>query len=129
MMDRVRKNRIKDWIERTEGNSAFQTVMQGAGVTEVWLGGNFAQGLAVGEHERLRLIVKAGSVVAGSLGKPMAVEKMVELKQALKNIYPRGVDISEHVWPGSPEDALEVFIANKLSTINERQGALEYEAA
>ncbi|MFK5283742.1 hypothetical protein ACI3PL_29615, partial [Lacticaseibacillus paracasei] len=47
MMEKGRRQRIKDWVQRTEENIEFQNAMKQANVVSVWLGGRFAMGLEV----------------------------------------------------------------------------------
>jgi site-specific recombinase XerC len=44
MMEKGRRQRIKDWVQRTEENIEFQTAMKQANVVSVWLGGRLRVG-------------------------------------------------------------------------------------
>ena len=104
MMEKGRKQRIRDWVERTEENPDFQTAMKGAGVVSVWMGGRFALGLEGYASEKFRLIVQTAS------RQPLDGDARSMLKQRLMGMYDRAIDLSEHFEAGSPDDALELIV-------------------
>ncbi|MES2361180.1 MAG: integrase domain-containing protein [Pseudomonadota bacterium] len=104
MMEKGRKQRIRDWIERTEENPAFQKAMKGAGVVSAWMGGRFALGLEVDANEKFRLIVQSAS------RQPMDDDARFMLIQRLMGMYDRGIDLSEHFGTGQPDDAFEPMV-------------------
>lgn len=104
MMEKGRKQRIRDWVERTEENPEFQTAMKDAGVVSVWMGGRFAMGLEVVASEKFRLIVQTAS------RQPLDGDARVMLKRRLMGMYDRAIDLSEHFEPGQPDDALELMV-------------------
>lgn len=104
MMEKGRKQRIRDWVERTEENPEFQTAMKDAGVVAVWMGGRFAMGLPVEASEKFRLIVQTAS------RQPLDGDARVMLKQRLMGMYDRAIDLSEHFETGQPDDALELIV-------------------
>ena len=104
MMEKGRKQRIRDWVQRTEENPEFQTAMKDAGVFAVWMGGRFAMGLEVVASEKFRLIVQTAS------RQPLDGDARVMLKQRLMGMYDRAIDLSEHFETGQPDDALELMV-------------------
>lgn len=104
MLEKGRKERMQDWIQRTEENPEFQQCLKEAGITSAWLGGKFAQGLPVDQQEKLRLIVRP----AGN--RPLPEDDLFLLKQHLCGIYERGVDLSEHLRDSQPDEALEIMV-------------------
>ena len=102
LLDKARQQRIKDWLQKTEENPNFVQALKECGVTHAWLGGRYAQGLEVDEKENLRLIVAKGQ------RQPMSSTQRAQLKTWLHDIYQRGIDLSEHLELGSPDDALEL---------------------
>lgn len=104
MLERTRKARIVDWIQRTEENTEFQRAVHAAGVTGVWLGGRFAQGLEVDANEKLRVIVRTANL------RPLETNTRFALKQNILELYGRPVDLSEHHDESPPDDALEIII-------------------
>lgn len=104
MLEKGRRQRIKDWIQRTEENVEFQSVIKQAGVVTVWLGGRFAMGLEVSAEEKLRIIVKTAS------NQPLNNDSRFMLKQRLMGMYDRAIDLSEHFEAGQPDDALEIIV-------------------
>ncbi|ABE43497.1 integrase domain-containing protein [Polaromonas sp. JS666] len=104
MMEKGRKQRIRDWVERTEENPEFQAVMKDAGVVSVWMGGRFAMGLPVEASEKFRLIVQTAS------RQPLDGDARSMLKQRLMGMYDRAIDLSEHFEAGQPDDALELMV-------------------
>jgi site-specific recombinase XerD len=104
MLEKGRKQRMKDWIERTEENPDFQEALKSAAVVTAWLGGRFALGLEVETAEKLRLIVQTKDK------NPLSSDSRFMLKQRLMGIYDRAIDLSEHFEAGQPDDALEIMI-------------------
>ena len=104
MMEKGRKQRIRDWVQRTEENPEFQTAMKDAGVVSVWMGGRFATGLEVVASEKFRLIVQTAS------RQPLDGDARFMLKQRLMGMYDRAIDLSEHFEAGQPDDALELMV-------------------
>ncbi|UUZ77296.1 integrase domain-containing protein [Polaromonas sp. P1(28)-13] len=104
MMEKGRKQRIRDWVERTEENPAFQTAMKDAGVVSVWMGGRFAMGLEVEASEKFRLIVQTSS------RQPLDGDARFMLKQRLIGMYDRAIDLSEHFEAGQPDDVFELMV-------------------
>jgi site-specific recombinase XerC len=104
MMEKARKQRIRDWVQRTEENTEFQAAMKDAGVVSVWMGGRFAMGLAVEASEKFRLIVQTAS------RQPLDGDARVMLKQRLMGMYDRAIDLSEHFEAGQPDDAFELMV-------------------
>jgi|JI6StandDraft_1071083.scaffolds.fasta_scaffold16214_3 site-specific recombinase XerC len=104
MMEKGRRQRIKDWVQRTEENIEFQTAMKQANVVSVWLGGRFAMGLEVSAEEKLRVIVQTAS------RQPLDNDSRFMLKQRLMGMYDRAIDLSEHFEAGVPDDALEIMV-------------------
>lgn len=104
MMEKGRKQRIRDWVQRTEENPEFQTAMKDAGVFAVWMGGRFAMGLEVVASEKFRLIVQTAS------RQPLDGDARFMLKQRLMGMYDRAIDLSEHFETGQPDDALELMV-------------------
>jgi site-specific recombinase XerC len=104
MMEKGRKQRIRDWIERTEENPDFQTAMKDAGVVCAWMGGRFAMGLEVDVNEKLRLIVQSAT------RQPLDADTHFMLKQRLMGMYDRAIDLSEHFQTGQPDEALEIIL-------------------
>lgn len=104
MMEKGRKQRIRDWVQRTEENPEFQTAMKDAGVVAVWMGGRFAMGLEVVASEKFRLIVRTASC------QPLDGDARFMLKQRLMGMYDRAIDLSEHFEAGQPDDALELMV-------------------
>jgi hypothetical protein len=103
-LEKSRRQRITDWIERTEDNPQFIQALKECGITQAWLGGRFALGQAIDENEKLRLIV------AQTGYRPLGADIRTQLKTSLGQIYQRGVDLSEQLEAGSPEDSLEIII-------------------
>jgi hypothetical protein len=103
-LEKSRRQRITDWIERTEENPQFIQALKECGITQAWLGGRFALGQAIDENEKLRLIVATNSRL------PLSTDKRIQLKTFLGQIYQRGVDLSEQLDVGSPEDSLEIIL-------------------
>ena len=103
-MEKGRRARIKDWIQRTEENSRFQEEIKRAGIESLWLGGRFALGLEVSAEEKLRLIVQTRN------RQPLESDARTRLKNELSAMYDRAIDLSEHFDAGSPEDALELMV-------------------
>lgn len=104
MMEKGRKQRIRDWVQRTEENTEFQAAMKDAGVVSVWMGGRFAMGLEVVASEKFRLIVQTAS------RQPLDGDARFMLKQRLMGMYDRAIDLSEHFEAGQPDDALELMV-------------------
>ncbi|MDO8776040.1 MAG: hypothetical protein Q7K57_46505, partial [Burkholderiaceae bacterium] len=104
MLERSRKARIVDWIQRTEENTEFQRTVRAAGLSAVWLGGRFALGLEVDANEKLRVIVRTENL------RPLETNTRFVLKQNLLELYGRPVDLSEHHDESPPDDALEIII-------------------
>lgn len=104
MMEKGRRERIKDWIQRTEENTDFIRAMKTAGISSAWLGGRFAQGLEVDQNEKLRLIVATKHL------QPLQPTVRQQLKTTLSEIYSRGIDLSEQLEAGQPDDSLEIMI-------------------
>jgi site-specific recombinase XerC len=92
------------WIKQTEGNPRFVTALAEAGIVRAWLGGSFAEGRAVGPHEKLRLIL------APAPGVNLDANQRFVLKNALNEIYRRGVDMSMHYEQGDPDDCVELHL-------------------
>lgn len=101
-MDRARRQRIKDWVERTEDNEAFQEAIRQAGVACVWLGDRAADGLELSDKDRLRIIVQTPTC------QPLESDTRLALKQRLAQIYTRAIDLSEHFDAGQPEGSLKI---------------------
>ena len=104
MMEKGRRQRIKDWIQRTEENLEFQNAMKEGCIVSVWLGGRFAMGLEVSPEEKLRVIVQTASRL------PLDKDSRFMLKQRLMGMYDRSIDLSEHFEAGQPDDALEIMV-------------------
>jgi len=104
MMEKSRKQRIRDWLERTEENAEFQDAIKQAGVVAVWMGGRLALGLDIDAGEKLRLIVQTPN------RHPLDGDIRFMLKQRLMAMYDRAIDLSEHFEPGQPDDALEIMV-------------------
>lgn len=103
LMEKGRKKLIKDWLDRTEGNATFVQALKDADVAEAWLGGRFAQGWKVEPQEKLRLIVRKGN---GGF----TPEQLAALIAAISPQFTRAVDLSVHLLPGEPDDALAIFL-------------------
>jgi len=103
-LEKSRRQRITDWIERTEENPQFIQALKECGITQAWLGGRFALGQAIDEHEKLRLIVAQNGY------RPLGADIRTQLKTWLGRIFQRGVDLSEQLEAGSPEDSLEIIL-------------------
>ena len=104
MMERTRKKRLRDWVERTEGSPDFCQALRDAGIDSVWMGGRIAEGLPVEAAEKLRLFVQNTSRA------PLSEQARAELKQRLATACGRAIDLCEHFDLGSPEDAYELLI-------------------
>lgn len=110
MLEKVRHQRMKDWMERTEENPEFQKVMRDAGIRLAWLGGHIAEGLELNANDKLRLIVRPAN------DRPLDTNGSFMLKQALLGMFARGVDLSEHFQDSSPDDSLEVILRQPKTT-------------
>jgi site-specific recombinase XerD len=104
MLSRSRKKRIGEWIERTEGNTAFQKALANAGIRETWIAGNAAMGNEMAEKDKLRLVVRTKD------NQPMPQVVHTDLLSDLQEIYQAGVDLSERFIAGSPDNALEITL-------------------
>ena len=104
MMERGRKQRIREWIERTEENFQFQEALAAARITSAWMGGRFAMGLPVEPSEKFRLFVQTAE------RSPLTALDRAELKSRLATLCGRGIDLCEHFDAGQPDDALELNV-------------------
>lgn len=104
MMEKGRRQRIRDWVERTEENAEFQSAIKDAGVESVWMAGRFAMGLEVDSTEKFRLIVQTVN------RQPLEGDARFMLKQRLMGMYDRAIDLSEHFEEGVPDDAFELMV-------------------
>jgi site-specific recombinase XerC len=104
LLEKGRRQRIKDWVQRTEENSEFQNAMKQAGIVNVWLGGRYASGLEVSAEEKLRLIVQTEKRL------PLDENTCFLLKQRLMAMYDRAIDLSEHFATSQPEDTLHIIV-------------------
>lgn len=104
MMEKGRRQRIKDWLQRTEYNSEFQSAIKQAGVVSAWMGGRFAMGLEVDANEKFRLIVQTAN------RQPLDNDSRFMLKQRLMGMYDRAIDLSEFFEAGQPDDVLEIIV-------------------
>ena len=104
MMEKGRKQRIRDWVQRTEENTEFQAAMKDAGIVSVWMGGRFALGLDVDASEKFRLIVQTAS------RQPLDSDALFMLNQRLMGMYDRGIDLSEHFAADRPNDVFELMV-------------------
>jgi site-specific recombinase XerD len=110
LRDRGRSSRVQPWIDQTEKNPRFLAVLAEHGIERAWLGGSFAAGLEVGPHEKLRLFL------APAAGTTLDADARFMLKNALNEIYRRGVDITIHTDEGDPDDCVELHLPVKPKT-------------
>jgi site-specific recombinase XerD len=104
MMEKMRKKRVAQWLDRTEGNVNFVQALTDAGIGDAWLGGRFAAGKEVDADEKLRLIVRRKD------GKALTAIQRASLNEALTPLLSRAVDLSDHVQAGEPDDALALSL-------------------
>lgn len=109
MRDRASNRRTQEWIDQTEENPRFLAALAEHGIDRAWLGGSFAAGLEVGPHEKLRLFLAPAS------GQPLDADARFMLKNALNEIYRRGVDFTLHYEPADPDDCVELHLPPKAS--------------
>lgn len=107
LRDRGRSRHVQEWIDQTEKNPRFLAVLAEYGIERAWLGGSFGAGLDVGPHEKLRLFL------APATGKTLDADVRFMLKNALNEIYRRGVDITIHTDKGDPDDCTELHLPKK----------------
>jgi site-specific recombinase XerD len=109
-LERARSVRMRQWIADTEGNPKFRWAISHTQVCACWLGGRFAQGLEVDPQEPLRLIVQTTD------RQPLAQEERMQLREQLRRLYSRPVDLSEHLDEGEPDGVLALDV-QKFKTI------------
>jgi site-specific recombinase XerD len=104
MMKKERLSRLSTWVERLERNPKIQSVLQIAGVTQLWFGGSAALGMELPAHENLRLFVRFSK--AGTTDRRV----MNYINDELACEIPEGLDISEYMGTSSPDIGVEVFL-------------------
>ena len=99
-MDRLERARLERWLEIMAGCESY---FQAAGVSEAWLIGKCASGLAIPDDCALQVAVRMAP-------QPDGAAKLRDLRQALSISATRRVAIWDWVEPDRPDDGTEILI-------------------
>lgn len=104
LMSKHRQAHMQQWIDLTEKNQEFQTILAQADIHKAWLAGKVTQGHALTEHDELRLIVGPAN------GQPMHAVDHQQLTQQLAQLYARPIDLSEHYEENGKAQWVEIYL-------------------